>query len=102
MRRPGRSVLNDLARGAGNAAIGSGQGLRLGVVNSQSMPRHRRFAVPVEHRNAQQVYLKEDQQARSKCVPGWVKLVTSHGLLLYWKFGKEDMQSLLSVATNHC
>jgi hypothetical protein len=55
---PGRGVLNNLAGGAGNAAIGSGRRLCLTVFNPQTMPWRRHPTMPVEQSDSQQVYLK--------------------------------------------
>jgi hypothetical protein len=57
MGRLDRAVLNNLARGAGNTAIGSGRLLNSAIVHPQTMLQCRRFTVPVEHSYPQQMDL---------------------------------------------
>ena len=54
----------DLARRAGNIGLGSGKRLDRGIIDAQAVIRRKRLAVPMKHSNAQQVDLKEYQQAR--------------------------------------
>jgi hypothetical protein len=85
-RRSGRTVMDDLASGAGNIRFGSRRRLDEGIVHPQAMIRRQGLAVPVKHGDPQQVNLEKHQQAGGKRAPNFWEPITRHDTPLYNKF----------------